>query len=286
MILPNFLIIGVKKGGTTSLIKYLDQHPDIFMAPVRSSRFFISEGDEKAKEVRPHVVTTLGEYKGLFRDVSGERAIGENSNAYFNHPGAPGSIRRYVPNVKLVALLRNPAERAYSSYTMHVSRGQKPVDDFSSVVKRNIETYKNPGNVGFYYRHLRNYYDHFDPSRIKVYLFEDFIKDPRPVMKDLFAFLGVNKDFIPNTLKKYNPSGIPDKMLLHKLLTSPNIVKTAVKKLFPREAGLFLYDKLFHKSYKKIPLPEEARKILTGIYREDILKLQGLLGRDLSSWLS
>ena len=122
MTMPNFLIIGAMRAGTTSLYHYLKQHPQVYMSPVKEPRFFALEG-EKPDPGRPtderlmnHSITDIEAYRALFQAVSKETAIGEASPLYLYSPKAPERIRHYIPDAKLIAVLRDPVERAYSHF--------------------------------------------------------------------------------------------------------------------------------------------------------------------------
>ena len=132
MTLPNFIIIGVAKAGTMSLNYYLQQHPQIFMCPVKETNFFAYEdarggawagGGDPPHPARFHV-KTLEAYEGLFEGVTDEIAIGEASPIYFRSPTAARRIHKRILDVKLVASLRNPADRAFSGFLMRVRRGR------------------------------------------------------------------------------------------------------------------------------------------------------------------
>ena len=131
MTMPNFLIIGAMKSGTTALYYYLEQHPEIYMSPVKEPNFFSSQERENAAGA----VARIGNYRDLFRGVSGETAIGEASHSYLYEPGAAAEIRRYAPEAKLIAILRNPIDRAYSHFLHMVRSGTEPLDDFAQALQ-------------------------------------------------------------------------------------------------------------------------------------------------------
>src|ERR687894_3261543 len=115
MTMPNFFIIGAQKAGTTSLYYYLKQHPQIYMSPRKEPHFFKGMHSELRKSGRGlPPVTDLGDYQALFRGVTDEKAIGEASASYLYSPKAPALIKSSIPDAKLIAVLRNPADRAYS----------------------------------------------------------------------------------------------------------------------------------------------------------------------------
>src|SRR4051794_34967159 len=119
--LPNFLIIGAAKAGTTSLYHYLRQHPDVYMSTIKEPNYFCFE--EQLPEYAP--VRTLAEYESLFDGASSQPAVGEASTQYLNSAAAPRRIANILPNVRLIVSLRNPADRAYSSYLGRVWGGRE-----------------------------------------------------------------------------------------------------------------------------------------------------------------
>src|SRR5215218_4707583 len=123
MTMPNFLIIGAGKSGTTSLYHYLGQHPEVFMSPMKEPKFFCFEGERPNfrgpgddEEINRKCVTTIDAYRALFDGVACEKAVGEASSMYLYYPKAPERIDHHVAGVRLIAVLRNPVDRAYSSY--------------------------------------------------------------------------------------------------------------------------------------------------------------------------
>lgn len=304
--MPNFLVIGAQKAGTTALYNHLKQHPQVYMSQIKEPHFFAYEGEKlnfqgpRDLEVMKHmVVSDLGDYEALFAGVSGEKAAGEASAMYLYSKKAPKRIRHYVPQVKLVAVLRDPTERAYSSFLHMIRDGREPLSDFGEAldveqerIRENWGPIWHYRRMGFYHEQLSRYYETFEPGQIKVYLYEDLNDDPSGVLRDLYSFLGVDDSFVPDVSARYNASGVPRNERLHALhhfLLRPNPVKAALKPFLPRKLrqGLRanLVNTLRNRNLVKPPLPEEARRRLVEEYREDITKLQGLIGRDLSGWL-
>lgn len=305
MTMPNFLIIGAQKAGTTSLYHYLDQHPQIYMSPIKEPNFFSTEGD-KPDPRRPSV-NDIEAYRELFRGVSNEKAIGEASPWYLYSLRAPGRIKYHVPDARLIAILRDPVERAYSQFLHFVRDGREPITDFVQAldseemrVRKNLEagyvTDRGASGAyigrGFYYAQLRRYFELFDEDQIKVFLSEDLRNDPTGTLQDAFRFLGVDDDFVPAARKNYNVSGIPKNRLLHTFLTKPHALKRFLRRLkvyLPSELRVRIADNLAYvrnRNFVEVPqLPLDARGRLVEVYREDILQLQELIQRDLSGWL-
>jgi hypothetical protein len=298
--LPNFLVIGAGKSGTTALYRYLEQHPEIYMSPEKEPNFFALEGkkanfrDRGPDEgINRWSVTNIEDYRALFAKVSNERAIGEASPLYLYSAKAPERIRHYIPNAKLIAILRNPVERAHSAFTHLVRDGREPFTDFAQALREEearitanwswIWHYKE---MGFYHAQLRKYFDVFDQERIKVYLYEDLKADPMRMLLDTFRFLGVNEDYLPNASVKYNASGIPKNKLLHSFLMKSHPIKAPFKPLVPVKLRKRIVANLRNRNLREPPqLSPEMRRQLTEVYREDVLKLQELIHRDLSRWL-
>ena len=309
MTMPNFLIIGAQKSGTTSLYEYLKQHPQIYMSPLKEPRFFAFEGS-KPDYVGPgdhalyrDVVSDLESYQALFGGASEEKAIGEASVVYLYLSSAPERIQHYIPQVKLIAVLRNPIERAYSAF-LHLTRDRKePLGDFARALQAEDERIRDNWGpiwhykqVGFYYAQLKRYFDRFEREQIRVYLHEELRDDPIRVLKDIHEFLGVDTTFVADVQRKHNVSSAPADQrwyALYTFLLGQNPVKSIVRPFLPRGVRRRFFAEVYNRvttsredqTPAKAPLPAEARQQLMKTYRDDILRLQGLIGRDLSNWL-
>lgn len=301
MVFPNFLVIGAAKSGTTSLYSYLNQHPQIYMSPVKEPRFFALEGKEinyqgPAKVINRKTINSIEEYENLFDNVQDETAIGEASTLYLYHPQAAAKIKQYIPQAKLIAILRNPVERAFSSYQHLVRDGYETLsfeEALNAEKKRIADDYPPLWHYqqrGFYYQQLAQYFTTFPVEQIKVYLYEDLINNSNSMLEDIFNFLEVTPNFHPNTTQKMNASGTPKNRVLHKIITKiitqDNFAKSAVKSLLPKELRQNLYKKVKKSNLKQNnTIPNYLAQQLQESYRQDILQLQELLKRDLSTWL-
>ena len=286
MTLPTFIVIGVAKGGTTSIYRYLDQHPEIFMCPEKGTNFF---GYEDARDwmwhdegepplLRHFKVTTLEDYEAVFAGVTSERAVGEVSPQYFRCPTAARRIHEVIPRVRLIASLRNPADRAFSGFLMRTRRGETVGDP-------HVELTAEASHVkeGFYYARLKRYYDVFDRKQIKIYLFDEFRKSPADLVRDLFGFLGVDTDFVPDTTVRHNPANVPKSAVLNRILYQPRVIR-GVKAVLPARLEKTA-KRLRQRNLSPAPsFPPDLRAELLDLYREDILRLEELTDRDLSGW--
>src|SRR5215211_5523906 len=291
MTMPNFLIIGAMKSGTTALYYYLEQHPEIYMSPVKEPNFFSSQERENAADA----VTNIGTYQHLFRGGSGEKAIGEASHSYLYEPSAAAEIRRHVPEARLIAILRNPIDRAYSHFLHMVRSGAEPLDDFAQALREEKvgvhkeRTFQDYIGRGLYYDQLERYFGTFPREQIRVYLYEDLRDAPIRTVQDAFRFLKVDDSLVPDVSLRRNVSGHPKYKALDALLRSQGRIKHAAKIYLPARMRWRLskaFDDLKTRNLvEPPPLRSEARQQLIRVYREDILRLQDLLYRDLSGWL-
>ena len=300
MTLPNFLIIGAPKAGTSSLYSYLKQHPQIYMSPEKEPHFFGLENREidfqgpGDLERYRNAVTQFEDYLKLFDGVTNEVAIGEASTSYLSNSQAPEKIKHYLPRVKLIAVLRNPVDAAYASFLHLLRDGDETITDFSLAlqqeearIKDNWEGIWHYRQRGLYYEQLKRYFELFDRKQLKIYLYEDFKNNSQFVLQDIFEFLNV-ESFVPNVSQKYNVSGMPKNQLLNRLISKPNILKSSFNILFPKSLRSSINTKVKNwnfNDFKKPPISPVIKENLTVGYREDILKLQDLIQQDLSSWL-
>lgn len=300
MTLPNFLIFGVQKAGTTSIYNYLKQHPQVFMSPLKETDFMGRESAADPEDAEVEVQLTRGgrqqilnirDYRALFDGATDEIAIGEASPNYlFDHERAVENIQRHIPDAKLMAVLRNPIERAYSDYLMHVRQvvgNRKPLAE-------QIKTSANTSHTllkGRYYDGVKHFLDTFGAEQVKLFLYEDLRKDSAGLMREVYDFIGVERDFDADTSKRQQKAEIPKNQKLNQLLRTNNPLRSAVgtvlRVLLPEEKRQALRSRLIaanSQGKEGMPLSDEDRRLLEDYYREDILRLQDLIGRDLSGW--
>ena len=294
MRLPTFLIIGVQKAGTSSIYHYLKQHPQVYMSPVKETNFFGKDWSKISLDPRKkNRIDTWEKYCQLFQDVKDEIAIGEASPNYlFNYQSSAQLIQHYLPQAKMIAILRNPVERAYSDYLMHIRDG---IGNGMSLAEQ-IKLRTNSSftlRKGFYYTPIKYYFDNFSKEQVKIYLYEDLCNNPVVLMQDIYQFIGVDNSFCPDTDKKYQVAQVPKVKLVNNLLRTQNLPRTIVSSILKYFLPLTLRQnirsrliKMNSKDKKQAVLSAEERQQLVELYREDILKLQDLIQRDLSSWLT
>jgi len=295
---PNFIIIGAMKSATTSLYAYLKQHPDIFMTNIKEPMFFnnlnnkndfiIKEGRKKRTKIN-----TFEEYYTLFRNANNQKAIGEASPEYIYTKECPELIKKHLPNTKIIAILRQPIERAYSNF-LHAKRsGKENIEDFitaineedSRIIKGWSPLYHYI-NKGYYFKQLERYYKLFEKENIKIILFSELKKNPVKTTQNVFRFLNVDDSFTPNTKKKANVSGVPKgfigyvitKIRYYNLM--PNI---ELSKYLNKHIINFIYNMTYNKPEK---INASIKKELTSLYyKKDIKKLENLTNYNLENWL-
>ncbi len=295
MTLPNFLIIGAAKAGTTALHEYLQQHPQIYMTPTKETNFFAFEGEEinfqgiGDNALQEFSITDWETYQAQFAGVTTEKAIGEACPSYLYYPQAASRIKHYIPDVRLIVILRNPVTRAYANF-LHIVRDDREIyQDFALALQdepnriaNNWEWFWHYIQLGFYGKQLKHYYEIFPSNQIKVYLYEDLKAKAIALLQDIFRWLEVDDTFVPDMALRPNKSGMPKNKLLHQILTKPNPLKTLLKPLFPAK----IRQKIQHQNLNTPQISPEVRQQLLDLYRADILQCQDLINRDLSAWLA
>lgn len=312
-ILPTFIVVGANKGGTTSIYHYLKQHPEVYLSPVKEPHYFSMDIDvqqfkkefahNKLQDIEKYVngdmqqeyhaafVRNETQYRKLFKNVRGQKAIGELSTSYLYSEVAAKEIHALIPDCRIIICLRNPIERAYSHYRMNLWTGNSNEFDFHKAL---IDDYNHEpkvwGNahlyteIGMYYAQVKRYIDMFGADRVKIIFTEDLKRNASQVIKDLYAFIGVDPQFVPDTSRQYNEVYTPKYKNLTWFLNksgirpfmkriSPKFLKGAVVKLFYKEKA------------DKGEMPAAARAFLLEKLGPDVKALGDLLHKDLSGWL-
>jgi hypothetical protein len=292
MPLPNFLIIGAAKAGTTSLYHYLQQHPQIYMSPLKEPRFFALEGKmiDRADPINRKSIVCLEDYRQLFDGVTRETAIGEASPMYLASPVAAERIHHYLPEVKLIAILRHPVARAYSHFIYMIQKNIEPTTNFMQALAQpdyrlgSFVRTRPYIDYGFYHSQLQRYFRLFRSEQINVFLYDDLQTSSTRLLRQLFQFLEVDDTFLPD-LRPHNASGLPKNRVLHQLLYKSQAIRAALKPLVPVGLRQTIAKQMQTQKTAYPPIPAEAKTYLLQLYRDDILQLQDLLDRDLSHWL-
>lgn len=291
--LPNFLIVGVPKAGTTSLYNYMVNSGQIYFPSIKEPHFFISKC---VKNKVPICVDSWSEYVKLFSDAGNQKFLGEASVFYFYYNEfAINEIKKYLgDNVYIILILRNPVERAYSAYKYTLALNKDENLTFSQAIdeeeSRIAENKVSPMlfyvSGGMYAERLEQWKNNF--VNLKVVFFDDLVADPQNMVDDIFAFLDIDEVSQVDFSKKYN-AGFGSEWknpLFGKFIkgATGRSLRDISHKLFP--GGYHFIKNAFLKNAMiNTSIPSEEKLRLIEIYSDDVRKTSILTGRDLSFWL-
>jgi hypothetical protein len=290
--MPNFLIVGAAKSGTTSLYEYLRQHLDIFMPQWKELSFFC--GDPYGPL---HKVKKPQYYERVFAKTQNQSAVGEASTSYLFDEAAAGCVKEKLGTIKILIVLRDPVDMSYSLYNHQVRKEGEATKSFEAALAAEDGRRSNPGfkkkcygwhanyyyyHRGLYYTQVKRYLDIFGNNNVLILLFEELVNDAVAVAQKVYRFLEVDDTFVP-VIKVHNPAG--------GILNIPR---------FWTDTGLFLktFQFVFSKNLvRKIPhlfrnvgrkppppIKPATAQILREKYYVDICRLEQMIGKDLSAW--
>jgi len=297
-VIPDFFIVGAPKCGTTSLYKYLKNHPDIFLPEQKELHYFSSKqlqnramgpGDADAIS---RICTDLSSYQKHFEQRNLEKVAGDISPSYLFYAEVAESIKEYNPNAKIIIVLRNPAKKAFSQYC-HLLRSGQESKSFSDALKDEDMRISSQWNDMWYYtegsryyRGVKKYIDTFGEANVKVILFEDMISDLETTIGDLLSFIGVsggldietdavhNKGYGKSRFGRISMSLVRNEKLkkVIRSLLSPNMLKSLKKITF----------RIMFKEKNEIASCDY--KTVMSTLESDIIDLENLIGRR-TGWL-
>ncbi|MFH2127241.1 MAG: sulfotransferase domain-containing protein [Pseudomonadota bacterium] len=275
--LPNFLIIGAQRSGTTSLFQVLRRHPQVFIPDVKEVNFFFHDN---------HYRRGVEYYQSVFGEASPSAlAVGEASPGYICKPGVAQRIYELLPSVKLVAVLRNPVDRAYSQYWDNRRFLAEPLS-FEQAIDVALTPEYRHGERGYFSRgvyinQIESYLELFEREQMLVLIFEDLKQDPEAVFGRCFDFLGVDPNFrCPEMTKASNSSMVWDNPV-HSFFLRRNKYQKWVPKHWIKQA---CRGPLVKRKYP--PMSRKARERLLEFYRPYNQRLEEFLGRELERWKS
>lgn len=272
---PNFFIVGAAKAGTTSLYAYLKNTPGVYMSEHKEPHYFIDN-------MKPGYYDE-SKYLQLFKNVKNEKAIGEASVDYLIDPSSAKCIHDKIPDAKIIILLRDPVERAFSSYLMYTNRTKKDLSSHEIFLETFGTEYglkydKNPYlGRGLYSSQVKKYLEIFGEENVGVWFFEDMKKDTMQVVKGVLKFLKIDSLPPDNVSKIYNPY-----LVFRGKIAESLCLNTTIRKIVP----IFLptltlrhlvFNKLFIKEAQKPKLPESERRKLENYYYDDVIALEKVL---------
>lgn len=307
--IPNFFIVGAAKSGSTALQEMLNRHPNIYMSPIKEPHYFSDdiinndfitlnknlkkqriEFDSEGNIISRHqlYINNEDDYLTLFKaSCENHKILGEASVSYLYSKVAAKNIYKFNPNSKIIIIIRNPIERAFSHFLMDLRFGNSKHTNFIAAVKSDFEK-KNKGwgishlyvELGLYFSQIQRYFEFFPKEQIRIYSYEEFKKNNQIIIEDICKFLelpvisidtnnNANKamvfknNYLRKTYTKLRP-------LLGKVI--PSNLKTKIKK--------YIY------TTKDMPhLSKNEKKILNQYFLDDIKQLNKITSINLSNWL-
>lgn len=299
--MPNFFIVGAAKSGTTSLWRYLRQHPQIFLPENKEPNYFAYEGrgnllfpgpadpEEIHRKLHGLTVTEFENYKALFHDVASEKAVGESSVRYLYFPQACENIYRSLPDSKIIIILRSPVDRLYSHFLM--MKGLYSLEPLALTEALEQEQDRLSADwdwdwhyvrVSMYFEQVRRYLDLFGPNNVRIFIYEDFCENALSVTQEIFRFLEVEEDFVPDISGRSMQTYWPRSSGFDWLLRNRNWINRPIKKVLPQHAYRRLIKYGMRLNNGTVPTLEAPTRLrLEAIFEKDVLNLENLLGRKL-----
>lgn len=274
--LPDFIGIGPARSATTWMYDCLNCHPDICMA----------KWDKKTHFFDLYYGKGLDWYEQFFADCKTNAMKGELTETYIFYDEIPQRIKKHCPKIKIFTCLRDPIERAFSTY-LHLVRDGAITDTFEESITKHRKMIVTDT---LYYDHLKHYFDLFPREQIHVCLFDDLKNDKDNFLIALYNFLGVDPDFVPPMVnEKKNKTEQPRFVLLNKILLHGHFILRDIglyKYLIPIKDSTFMRKLRFRDKGELPKMTEEAYEELREIFLPQVEKLAVLIDRDLSAWMS
>jgi hypothetical protein len=284
----DFFIVGAPKAGTTSLYHYLSAHPQVEMSRQKETDYFSDKAiHEQGMYYAKNRINTLDKYDSLF--VQKESVVyGEASVSYLFYENVAEDIKKYNPNAKIIIMLRDPIERAFSHYLMDYRLGLIS-DSFENVLAK-ISKHKNAHlfyqqyiEVSKYAKQIQRYLDFFKKENILFIDYEDFKKNVSKTVDQVYNFLNISTEFVADINTKHNTFIMPKNKII-RLIYSFVFLRKILTFLFPVYLVKNISVLLF-KSDKKPELLKETRSLLSIIFNDDIKKMEEVLAKNYSKWI-
>ncbi len=284
---PNTFIVGAAKAGTTSLYEYLSQHPQVYMSPVKEPHYFsrVRPSDSQKRFIKP--VLDPGKYAELFIGAQGSKIIGEASPSYLSDLDAARRIKKASPDAKIIIILRDPIERAYSHYLMDVRLGIQKKEFFEALIadyrsnKKGWSVSHMYVELGLYSEQVGRYIDMFG-NNVIILMFHDLKNNTHFLLDELAVFLEIDPiHFREIDFKKiYNQYYVPRNKFI-KIISEISLMKLILKKILTEDIRKKFKNKFCNIGSSKQPIEKEAHEFLKNIYSEDILSLEHKLQKKL-----
>ena len=294
--LPNLLIVGAAKCGTTSLHNYLKQHPDIFMSKQKEPHFLINSdiGEDRIHKA----ITVLEDYEDMFKTDSIYKYKGESSVMYLAFPEfSIKNIKKYLdPDVKIIIMLRNPVERAFAGYLHNLRYNPSENLSFEEAFEKSEARYYQERDItpDTRYLHVGNYYSQVESfmsmfnDNVLVIMYEDYVSDIDLCLANVFDFLDIDKISVDTSRRHMVGGWIFKRKFLRNLLIPKNHFKSLIKSFLPnKKIRKAIKQKIMNMSTVESPsISKDMHKKLTEYYRKDIDNLSKLLNKELNCWIN
>jgi hypothetical protein len=297
---PGFLIVGAAKSGTTSLYHYLKHHPDIFMSPIKEPDYFggydwnLPLRNIHGPNPDLQIYQEWIEYLNLFEEAKNLLAGEASPSSLFYYKTSIPEIKNRLNDPKIIILLRDPVERAYSHFSFLKRDGKEDLT-FLDALQAQQHRIKDNYHYGYFYEALGYYYEPVkafkDNFSCGIWTFEELKSDTQRVFREICSFLEISTEFNLNLDTKYNVSGTPKSNSLNTFLRKKNkfrdLMRPVLDMIISQEKKESLMEFLHSKNIKpKDPMPEQAKRYLQNCYKNDIKQLKKEVSLDLSSWKS
>lgn len=308
---PNLFLVGAVKAGTTAVYQYLHQHPEIGMSKIKEPFYFAKDikcedfSDRYKRRVlnlekyfsqekleRRHIayVENINQYMRLFDHCLDGKYLGEASAGYLYSEVAAKEIYKFNQKSKILIILRNPMERAFSHWLMLRRMGLSDAHDFIKAVEKDYDGNEKGWGIsdlyvelGMYYHAVQRYLRVFPEKNVKIMLYDDLVKDSRRFMGDVFTFLGITNDVCIDCTEKHNKSILPRSDDFAKIVERFNLRKKTKNIFNPKIKKIF---KEIYYSNVEVPKITDKEKLCTSKYfYNDIMKTASYIEKDLSIWL-
>lgn len=283
--LPNFFIVGAPKAGTTSLYAYLNRHEEVFMPKlIKEPDYFSHEAILKQDLYYKTIhITEEKKYLALFNDVKGQKAIGEASVSYLFYSGTARKIYDFNPGSKIIMLLRDPIERAYSHYLMDYRLGLIK-DSFEDIILKQKTHrysdmyYQQVVSLGEYAVQIERYLDVFGKGQVKILLYDQLRTDPEGLMCEVCDFLGISANYKVDLHDKHNAYAAPKNAFVEKIYQMHQL-RSSISRVVPNRVKSGIRN-VFFKDSKKPAMSLSAKGFLKIHYEKDIEAVRSITGTD------
>lgn len=303
--MPDFLLIGAPKTGSTALHVALSRHPQLFLSEVKEPKYFLGDGPPPlkggpgdARTFRQYVWRKT-DYEALFESAPQGVLKGESTTLYLGDPAAHLRIKREIPDVRLIAVLRDPVDRAHSNWTHLFSAGLEPESDFLAACDLEDQrlaagwaSFWGYCRLGRYGEQLRHLFETFDRDQVLVLTYKELRADPADVLDRVCRHLGVETGVVTdipteNVTNAVSPSRF-NNALRGGLRVGSQItdrlagwVPGALRDQLGRPLERFLQ----REQRRRMPLTADQHAALVPRFADDIKLLEALLGRSFAHWL-